>query len=328
MTTLVTGASGFLGSAVLRALLERGEPVRALVRPRSNRQNLDGLPVEIALGDLTDRQSLADAVRGCQAVFHVAADYRLWAADPAELYRTNVDGTRTLLEAAGEAGVARILYTSSVATLGSRPDGEPADERTPAKLDHMIGHYKRSKYLAEQAVRELAGRGLPVVILNPSAPIGPRDIRPTPTGRMVLEAARGHFPAYVDTGLNVVHVDDAAEGHLLAFERGRIGQRYVLGGENLPLGEILGTIAQLVGRRAPRLRLPPGLLLPLAHLAETAARLRGGREPLLTTDGLRMARKRMYFSSALAERELGFRARPALEALRDALDWYRRHGYL
>ena len=328
MTTLVTGASGFLGSAVLRALLERGEPVRALVRPRSNRQNLDGLPVEIALGDLTDRQSLADAVRGCQAVFHVAADYRLWAADPAELYRTNVDGTRTLLEAAGEAGVARILYTSSVATLGSRPDGEPADERTPAKLDHMIGHYKRSKYLAEQAVRELAGRGLPVVIVNPSAPIGPRDIRPTPTGRMVLEAARGHFPAYVDTGLNVVHVDDAAEGHLLAFERGRIGQRYVLGGENLPLGEILGTIAQLVGRRAPRLRLPPGLLLPLAHLAETAARLRGGREPLLTTDGLRMARKRMYFSSALAERELGFRARPALEALRDALDWYRRHGYL
>jgi dihydroflavonol-4-reductase len=328
MTTLVTGASGFQGSAVLRALLERGEPVRALVRPRSNRQNLDGLPVEIALGDLTDRQSLADAVRGCQAVFHVAADYRLWAADPAELYRTNVDGTRTLLEAAGEAGVARILYTSSVATLGSRPDGEPADERTPAKLDHMIGHYKRSKYLAEQAVRELAGRGLPVVILNPSAPIGPRDIRPTPTGRMVLEAARGHFPAYVDTGLNVVHVDDAAEGHLLAFERGRIGQRYVLGGENLPLGEILGTIAQLVGRRAPRLRLPPGLLLPLAHLAETAARLRGGREPLLTTDGLRMARKRMYFSSALAERELGFRARPALEALRDALDWYRRHGYL
>lgn len=328
MTTLVTGASGFLGSAVLRALLERGEPVRALVRPRSNRQNLDGLPVEIALGDLTDRQSLADAVRGCQAVFHVAADYRLWAADPAELYRTNVDGTRTLLEAAGEAGVARILYTSSVATLGSRPDGEPADERTPAKLDHMIGHYKRSKYLAEQAVRELAGRGLPVVIVNPSAPIGPRDIRPTPTGRMVLEAARGRFPAYVDTGLNVVHVDDAARGHVLAFERGRIGQRYVLGGENLPLGEILGTIAQLVGRRAPRLRLPPGLLLPLAHLAETAARLRGGREPLLTTDGLRMARKRMYFSSALAERELGFRARPALEALRDALDWYRRHGYL
>ena len=308
MTTLVTGASGFLGSAVLRALLERGEPVRALVRPRSNRRNLDGLPIEVALGDLTDRRSLVHAVRGCQAVFHVAADYRLWAADPAELYRTNVDGTRTLLEAAGEAGVARILYTSSVATLGSRPDGEPADECTPSELDGMVGHYKRSKYLAEQAVGELAGRGLPVVIVNPSAPIGPRDIRPTPTGRMVLEAARGRFPAYVDTGLNVVHVDDAAKGHLLGFERGRIGQRYVLGGENLTLGEILGTIAQLVGRRAPRLR--------------------GGGEPLLTTDGLRMARKRMYFSSALAERELGFRTRPALEALRDALDWYRRHGYL
>jgi dihydroflavonol-4-reductase len=328
MTTLVTGATGFLGSAVLRALLERGETVRALVRPHSSRRNLDGLAVEIAQGDLADRRSLSHAVRGCQAVFHVAADYRLWAAEPAELYRTNLDGTRALLEAAGEAGVPRIVYTSSVATLGSRPDGEPADESTPSVLDQMVGHYKRSKFLAEQAARKLAGSGLPVVIVNPSAPIGPRDIRPTPTGRMVLEAARGHFPASVDTGLNVVHVDDAARGHLLAFERGRIGQRYVLGGENLPLGEILAMIARLVGRRAPRLRLPPGLLLPLAHLAESAARLSGGKEPLLTTDGLRMARKRMYFSSALAASELGFRSRPALNALRDALDWYRRHGYL
>ncbi|MGH6913771.1 MAG: hopanoid-associated sugar epimerase, partial [Geminicoccales bacterium] len=314
---------------VLRALLARGETVRALVRPSSNRQNLDGLPVEVAIGDLTDRHSLSQAVRGCQAVFHVAADYRLWAARPAELYRNNVEGTRVLLEAAGEAGVVRIVYTSSVATLGILPNGEPADETTPAALADMIGHYKRSKYVAEQMVRELVERsGLPAVIVNPAAPIGPRDIRPTPTGRMVLEAARGRMPACVDTGLNVVHVDDVAEGHLLAFERGRIGQRYILGSENLALGEILGMIARLVGRRPPRLRLPPGLILPLAHLAETAARLRGAGEPLLTTDGLRMARKRMYFSSALAERELGFRGRPALEALRDALAWYRGHGYL
>jgi dihydroflavonol-4-reductase len=329
MTTLVTGATGFVGSAVLRALLDRGETVRALVRPSSDRRNLDGLPVEIAIGDLTDRQSLAQAVRGCRAVFHVAADYRLWAARPAELYRNNVVGTRTLLEATGEAGVTRIVYTSSVATLGTLPNGEPADEATPAALDDMIGHYKRSKYVAEQTVRELVERsGLPAVIVNPAAPIGPRDIRPTPTGRMVLEAARGRIPASVDTGLNVVHVDDVAEGHLLAFERGRIGRRYILGGENLALGEILGMIARLVGRHPPRLRLPPGLILPLAHLAEAAARLRGGGEPLLTTDGLRMAKKRMYFSSALAERELGFRGRPALEALRDALDWYRQYGYL
>jgi dihydroflavonol-4-reductase len=329
MTTLVTGATGFVGSAVLRALLARGETVRALVRPSSNRRNLDGLPVEVAIGDLTDRRSLSQAVRGCQAVFHVAADYRLWAARPADLYRNNVEGTRLLLEAAGEAGVVRIVYTSSVATLGILPNGEPADETTPAVLADMIGHYKRSKYVAEQTVRELVERsGLPAVIVNPAAPIGPRDIRPTPTGRMVLEAARGRVPAWVDTGLNVVHVDDVAEGHLLAFERGRIGQRYILGSENLALGEILGMIARLVGRRPPRLRLPPGLILPLAHLAEIAARLRGAGEPLLTTDGLRMARKRMYFSSALAERELGFRGRPALEALRDALAWYRGHGDL
>jgi dihydroflavonol-4-reductase len=328
VTTLVTGATGFVGSAVARALLAAGEPVRALVRPNSARGLPGDLPVEPAVGDLDDPASLAPAVAGCSAVFHVAADYRLWVPEPAAMYRTNVDGTRALMIAAADAGVRRIVYTSSVATLGSRPGGEPADESTPSALDHMVGHYKRSKFLAEQAARELAGGGLPVVIVNPSAPIGPRDIRPTPTGRMVLEAARGHFPAYVDTGLNVVHVDDAARGHLLAFERGRIGQRYVLGGENLPLGEILAMIARLVGRRAPRLRLPPGLLLPLAHLAESAARLSGGKEPLLTTDGLRMARKRMYFSSALAASELGFRNRPALDALRDALDWYRRHGYL
>jgi dihydroflavonol-4-reductase len=231
--------------------------------------------------------------------------------------------------AAAEAGVGRIVYTSSVATLGLRADGEPADEETPAGLDDMIGHYKRSKYLAEQAVRALVlERGLPAVIVNPSAPVGPRDARPTPTGRMVLEAARGRMPAYVDTGLNLVHVDDVAAGHLLALERGRIGERYILGGHNLALGEILGQIARLVGRRPPRIRLPAAALLPVAMLAEAIARRARRGEPLVTRDGVRLARKRMYFSSAKAERALGYRARPAETALRDAIDWYRARGDL
>jgi dihydroflavonol-4-reductase len=245
------------------------------------------------------------------------------------MYRTNVDGTRALLLAAAEAGVGRIVYTSSVATLGRWADGRPANETTPAVLDDMIGHYKRSKYLAEEMVRELTSQqGLPVVIVNPSAPIGPRDSRPTPTGRMVLEAARGRMPAYVDTGLNLVHVDDVAAGHLLAFEHGKIGERYILGGENLPLGEILAVIARLAGRRPPRVRLPAAALLPIAVLAEAIARFRRSGEPLVTTDGVRLARKRMYFTSAKAERALGYSARPAEAALRDAIAWYRARGDL
>jgi dihydroflavonol-4-reductase len=245
------------------------------------------------------------------------------------MYRTNVDGTRALLRAAAEAGARRIVYTSSVATLGLNPGGQPADETTPSTLGDMIGHYKRSKFLAEQAVQELIQReGVPAVIVNPSAPIGPGDVRPTPTGRVVIEAAKGRMPAYVDTGLNVVHVGDVAEGHLLAFEHGTIGERYILGGENLGLGEILAVIARLAGRRPPRLHLPPGLILPFAYLSEALARLRNTREPLLTVDGLRMAKKRMHFSSAKAVRELGYRSRPAEDALRDALDWYHRNGYL
>jgi dihydroflavonol-4-reductase len=245
------------------------------------------------------------------------------------MYRINVDGTRALLRAAAEAGVERIVYTSTVATLGFDPAGGPADETTPSKIDDMIGHYKRSKFLAEQAVRELIDReGVPAVIVNPSAPIGPRDGRPTPTGRVVLEAAKGRIPAYVDTGLNVAHVDDVAAGHLLAYQRGVIGERYILGGENLTLGELLTLIARLVGRRPPTIRLSTRLVLPLAYLSEIAARVSRGGEPLLTVDGLRMARKRMHFSSAKAERELGYRSRPAVDALRDALDWYRSNGYL
>ena len=329
MTVLVTGASGFVGSAVARALLAAGQPVRALVRPGSARGLPDDLALEPAVGDLDDPPSLARAVSGCRALFHVAADYRLWVPEPAAMYRANVEGTRALLIAAAEAGVARIVYTSSVATLGLRADGRPADETTPAALDDMIGHYKRSKYLAEQAVRGLIlEHGVPAVIVNPSAPIGPRDARPTPTGRMVLEAARGRMPAYVDTGLNVVHVDDVAAGHLLAFERGAIGERYILGGEDLTLGEILRLIAGLVGRRPPRVRLPAAALLPVAVIAEAIARVRRSGDPLVTLDGVRMARKRMYFSSAKAERALGYRARPAEAALRDAIAWYRARGDL
>jgi dihydroflavonol-4-reductase len=329
MTTLVTGATGFVGSAVVNALLARGEPVRVLIRAGSNRRNLGNLPVETVVGDLEEPATLRRVVVGCKALYHVAADYRLWAPRPGAMYRINVDGTRALLRAAVDAGVGRIVYTSTVATLGLRPDGRPADETTPSRIEDMIGHYKRSKYLAEQSVHELIERdGLPAVIVNPSAPIGPGDARPTPTGRIVLEAAKGRIPAYVDTGLNVVHVDDVAAGHLLAYERGALGERYILGGENLTLGEVLTLIAVLAGRRPPRLRLSTSLVLPMAYLSEIAARLRRTGEPLLTVDGLRMARKRMHFSSAKAERDLGYRSRPAKDAVRDALDWYRRHGYL
>ena len=329
MTALVTGATGFVGSAVLRALLRRSQPVRALVRPTSSRHLLEGLPVEIVAGDLADPASCRGALRGCDTLFHVAADYRLWVPQPDAMYRTNVVGTRRLLLEAAEVGVSRIVYTSSVATLGLRADRLPSDETTPATLADMIGHYKRSKFLAEKAVRELiAEAGLPVVIVNPSAPVGPADARPTPTGRVLLEAARGRIPAYVDTGLNLVHVDDVADGHLRALARGRVGERYILGGENLPLAEMLALIAHLVGRRPPRLRVPSGALLPLAFIAEAMARMGIGGEPLVTADGIRMARKPMYFTSAKAERELGYRSRPAVEGLRDAIDWYRGCGYL
>ena len=247
--------------------------------------------------------------------------------DPDKLYRTNVDGTRDLLEAARAAGVPRVVFTSSVATLGLNADGSPADEETPVSENDMIGHYKRSKYLAEEQAREQARDGLEVIIVNPSAPVGPRDIKPTPTGKIIVDAATGRMPAYVDTGLNVVHVDDVAAGHLLAFERGENGRRYILGGTDMTLEQILGNVCKLVGRSPPRVRLPHGLVLPLARGAEVLARL-GGREPMMTVDGVRLARKRMFFTSARAEAELGYHARPADEALADAVDWFREHGYL
>ena len=326
--TLVTGASGFVGAAVVRCLLDAGHSIRVLIRPTSDRRNVDNLPIEVAVGDLAEPSTLAPALEGCDALFHVAADYRLWTRNPSELYTTNVDGTVALMGAALTAGVERIVYTSSVATLGIRPDRQPSDEETPVSLADMVGDYKRSKFLAEEAVKRLVEHeGLPAVIVNPSTPVGPRDVKPTPTGRMILDATCGRMPAYVDTGLNIVHVDDVANGHLLAFERGAVGQRYVLGGENLTLREILGRIAVITGRPAPRIRLPHAVVLPIAYVSQAWARLTGGGEPRATVDGVRMSRKYMFFSSDKARRDLGYAPRPAEEALREAERWFRENGY-
>lgn len=325
---LVTGATGFLGSAVARAFARAGHRVRVTLREQSPRENLAGLEAETVVADLADPASMRAALAGCEGLVHVAADYRLFVPDPASMYRVNVEGTRELMRAAQSSGVRRIVHTSSVAVLGYRDDGGAADEETPSTQADMIGHYKRSKFLAEAAVRHLvAEAGLPAVIVNPSAPVGPRDIKPTPTGRMVLDAARGRMPAYLDTGLNIVHVDDAAAGHLLAYERGRVGERYILGGDNLELSDILARIAQLMGRRAPRLRLEPGPLVPIAWCAEAWARLTGTR-PFFTRDQLAMARHPMYYSSRKAERELGYAHRPAVEAFADAIAWFAGHGRL
>ena len=329
MTVLVTGATGFVGSAVVRKLLAAGEAVRVLARSNSNRQNIDGLDVEISIGDLTAPSSLSEAVEGCSAVFHVAADYRLWTRYPDEMMRTNIEGSKALILAALDAGVERIVYTSSVAALGIHKDGTPADETTPSSLSDMIGVYKRAKFLAEEAVHELvAQKKAPVVIVNPSAPVGPRDIKPTRTGELIADAAAGRMPAYDDTGLNVVHVDDVAEGHLLAWRKGKLGERYILGGENLPLGEILRQISELVGRKPPRISIPHGLVMPIAYIAEALTRLSGGEKPLVAVDEVRMARKKMYFTSEKAQRELGYTPRPVREAFADAVSWFREHGYL
>lgn len=324
---LVTGATGFVGSAVVRAALRAGWQVRAARRAGSDLRALDGLDIEYATLDLRDSSGLAQAMAGCDAVFHVAADYRLWAADPDELYENNVEGTRRVCEAAREAGVSRVVYTSSVATLGLPRGGGQGDEDTPVALSDMIGHYKRSKFLAEEVAREYADAGLDIVIVNPSAPIGPRDLKPTPTGQMVLEAAAGRMPAFVDTGLNVAHVDDVARGHLLAFEHGLAGRRYVLGGQDMTLADILTLVAEIVERPPPRVRLPHNVVLPIAHVAERVARLTG-KPPRVTVDGVKLAKKRMFFSHARADRELGYQARPARDALADAVAWYYAHRYL
>ena len=327
MTTLVTGGNGFVGSALVRLLLGQDHQVRVLVRSGSDRRNLEQLDIDLAEGDLTDAASLQRAVKGCSHLFHVAADYRLWIPDPERMYKTNVDGSRDLLRAAADAGVNRMVYTSSVATLGINRDRSPADETTPVSLADMVGHYKRSKFLAEQAVLELVQeQGLPVVIVNPSTPIGPRDVKPTPTGRIIVDALRGKIPAYVDTGLNIAHVDDVAAGHLLAFERGEPGRRYILGGENLSLQAILGIICDYAGLAPPRLRLPHNAVYPFAWLAEQWARV-SGKEPFATVDGVKMSKKFMYFSSALAQQTLGYEPRPARLAIKDAIDWFKENRY-
>ncbi|MBU2754846.1 NAD-dependent epimerase/dehydratase family protein [Acidithiobacillus sp. CV18-2] len=329
MRALITGASGFVGAAVLRRLTLEGVPVRVLARAGADDSAWKTLPdVERVEGDLCDPASLQRAVAGCRWVFHVAADYRLWVPDPEPMYQANVAGTEALLRAALDAGVERIVYTSSVAVLGLRDDGQASDEDTPSTLADMIGHYKRSKFLAEERVRALCREeGAPIVIVNPSTPIGPEDRKPTPTGRMVLEAAAGRMPAYVDTGLNVVHVDDVALGHWLALQQGKPGERYILGGDNLSLQAILTRISGLTGRPSPRLRLPRRLLYPIAWGSEAWVRWRGRGLPLVSTDELRMAAHRMYFDSRKAEQQLGYTHRPAEEALRDAVAWFAEHRY-
>jgi dihydroflavonol-4-reductase len=323
---LVTGASGFVGSAVVAALLAEGKSVRALVRSTSSLANLPQSGVEIARGDIRDPAAMASAMKGVRYLFHVAADYRLWARDPAEIMNANIEGTRHAMQAGADAGVARIVYTSSVATLALR-DGAAADESIGLDEAQAIGVYKRSKVAAERLVESMIAKGLPAVIVNPSTPIGPRDGRPTPTGRILLEAALGRMPAYVDTGLNLVHVDDVAAGHLAAMRSGQIGERYILGGDDVALGDLLAEIAGMVGRKPPRVKLPRAPLFPIAFAAETIARFTG-REPFATLDGLRMAKYRMFFSSAKAEREFGYRYRPWREAISDALTWFRQDGRL
>ena len=325
MNALVTGATGFVGAAVARALCGAGWRVRVLARAGSDRSNLRPLAVDVVEGDLADPASLVRALKDCTALFHVAADYRLGARNPRPLYRTNVEGTRNILHAARLAAVERVVYTSSVATVGIPADGSPGEEGSPVALGDMIGHYKRSKYLAEEVAREAALAGQPVIIVNPSTPVGPGDIKPTPTGQLVLDAAAGRMPAYVDTGLNIVHVDDVAAGHLLAFQRGVPGERYILGGQDMTLREILGVIATLAGRKPPALRLPYAAVLPAAYIAEGLAWM-SGRAGRLTLEGLRMSRKRMYFSSAKAVRDLGYRWRPPAEAFADAVRWFRERG--
>ncbi len=316
---LVTGASGFLGWHVARVLVERGYRVRALARPGSR---VEGLDLEVVTGDLRDGASLDRAVAGCGLVFHVAADYRLWAKDPAELYRSNVDGTRNLLEASRKSGVERVVYTSTVGCIGV-PHGGVGDETMPVSLDDMAGDYKRSKFLAEQVALEYAREGFPVVIVNPTAPIGDHDVKPTPTGKIVLDFLNGDMPAFIDTGLNVVDVRDTADGHLLACERGEPGERYILGSENLTLAQILQKLAAITGRKAPTVRLPYAVAY-CAGVCSTAWAGLTGTPPRVPIEAVRMARKKMWVSHEKARRELGFQPGPAETALRRAVDWFQK----
>jgi dihydroflavonol-4-reductase len=324
---LVTGATGFIGSHVARALVRRGVAVRCLVRPGSPRERLAGLGVEEAVGDLREPASLAAAVAGCDALFHCAADYRLWSPRPRDLYASNVDGTDNLLRAAADAGIGRVVYTSSVGALGLSGNGHPADESTPVTLADMVGHYKRSKFLAERVAETWAARGLPVVIVNPSTPVGDGDLKPTPTGQMIVDFLNRRVPAYVDTGLNLVDVRDVAEGHWLAAARGRPGEKYILGHRDLSLKEIYDLLAALTGLPAPRHRVPHWLPLTAAAVDTAVARL-SRRPPRIPLEAVRLARHRMYFDPAKAVRELGLPQTPVEEALGRAVGWFAEHGYV
>lgn len=327
MKAFVTGATGFLGSHVARVLADQGADLRLLVRSTSNLKNLTGLKADTATGDLRDAASLEKAISGCDTVFHVAADYRLWVRDPNEMYRSNVGGTRALLEAARKNGVRRVVYTSSVATIGFRSDGQPADEDSPVSLTDMIGHYKRSKFMAEQLAMEAGRGGIHVVTVNPTTPVGEQDVKPTPTGRIVVDFLKRKFPAYVETGLNLVDVRECAQGHVAALEKGRPGERYILGGQDLTLKQILDKLGQITGLPSPKIKLPYLFAFAAGVVDEAVTGLLLRREPRATVDTVRMGKKKMFASSAKAERELGWKIVPVDVALRRAVDWFRANGY-
>lgn len=328
MLAFVTGATGFVGSHVARVLADAGMELRLLVRSSSNPKNIQNLHAERVIGDLRDPESLDRAISGCDIVFHVAADYRLWIRDPDQMYRSNVEGTRALLEAARKNGVRRVVYTSSVATMGFTSNGKPADEDSPVSLDNMIGHYKRSKFMAEQLALAAGKSGLDVVVVNPTTPVGEQDIKPTPTGRIVVDFLKKKFPAYVDTGLNLVDVTECARGHVAALERGRSGERYILGGENLTLKQILDKLAAITGLPSPKVRVPYALALATGVVDEVVTGYIRGREPRATIDAVRMGRKKMFVCSAKAERELGWKVLPVDAALRRAVEWFQANGYV
>ena len=327
MKAFITGATGFLGTHVARVLAEQGAGLRLLVRPTSNLKNLEGLHAETATGDLRDAASLEKAMSGCEVVFHVAADYRLWVQDPAEMYRSNVEGTRAILEAARKNGVRCVVYTSSVATIGFTGNGHPADEDSPVALADMIGHYKRSKFMAEQAALEAGRAGMRVVTVNPTTPVGEQDIKPTPTGRIVVDFLKGKFPAYVETGLNLVDVRECALGHVEALERGKSGQRYILGGENLTLKQILDKLGAISGVPSPKVKLPYFVAYAAGLVDQTVSGRLLHREPRATVETVRMGKKKMWASSGKAERELGWKILPADNALRRAVEWFRANAY-
>ncbi len=328
MPTLVTGANGFVGSAVVRVLLRAGEEVRVLVRPGSDLSNLEGLKVETVLGDMRAPGSLRAALKGCRRLYHVAALYSLWLQKPDEIYVSNVTGTRNLMEAALEMGVERVVHTSTVGAVGLPKEGGTGSEETPISLQEIVGHYKRSKFLGEQEVRDLVPKGLPAVIVNPSTPVGARDVKPTPTGQMIVDFLKGRMWAYLETGLNLIDVEDVAEGHLLAAEKGRIGERYILGHRNLFLREIFEMLGRISGRRAPALKIPYGLALPLAYLSTGISNRITHRSPRVPLEGVRMAKRPMFFDSTKAVRELGLPQRSVEGALEQSVVWFREHGYV